>query len=86
MKNAMKIYNLGQGIMVVGSILYLAELLMQKESAAMTAVIAVIYIVSLVLIGIGWLGTGEERKAEKERKKQEEAAKKAAKKAAKNAA
>ena len=86
MKNAMKIYNLGQGIMVVGSILYLAELLTQRESAAMTAVIAVIYIISLVLIAIGWLGTGEERKAEKERKKQEEAAKKAAKKAAKNAA
>ena len=77
MKNAMKIYNLGQGIMVVGSVLYLAELLMQRESAGMTTAIAVIYIVALVLIGIGWLGTGEERKAEKERKKQEEAAKKA---------
>ena len=86
MKNAMKIYNLGQGIMVVGSVLYLAELLSRRESVGMTTAIAVIYIVALVLIGIGWLGTGEERKAEKERRKQEEAAKKAAKKAAKNAA
>ena len=81
MKNAAKIFDIGQLILILGSALYLVELTV-VESAALTAVITVIYGISLVLILIGWIGTKDERKAEKERKKQEEAAKKAAKKAA----
>ena len=85
MKNAKKIYDIGQLLLVAGSVLYVAELV-TIESSAMTLAITLIYLVSLVLILIGWLGTAEERKAEKEQKKQEAAAKKAAKQAARNAA
>ena len=81
MKNAAKIFDIGQLIMVLGSALYLVELAF-VENPALTAAIAVIYAISLVLILIGWIGTKDERKAEKEKRKREEAAKKAAKKAA----
>ena len=81
MKNAAKIFDIGQLIMILGSVLYLVELTI-VESTALTTAITVIYAISLVLILIGWIGTKDERKAEKERKKQEEAAQKAAKKAA----
>ena len=81
MKNAAKIFDIGQLIMILGSVLYVVELTI-VESSALTAAITVIYAISLVLILIGWIGTKDERKAEKQRKKQEEAAKKAAKKAA----
>ena len=81
MKNAAKIFDIGQLIMILGSALYLVELTI-VESAALTAAITVIYAIALVLILIGWIGTKDERKAEKKRRKQEEAAKKAAKKAA----
>ena len=81
MKNAAKIFDIGQLIMILGSALYLVELTI-VESAALTAAITVIYAIALVLIRIGWIGKKDERKAEKERRKQEEAAKKAAKKAA----
>ena len=85
MKNAKKIYDIGQWILIIGSLLYVVELV-TLESKAMTLAITLIYLVSLVLILIGWLGTAEERKAEKERKKQEAAAKKAEKRAARTAA
>ncbi len=85
MKNAKKIYDIGQLLMVLGSVMYLVELL-TMDNPTLTMAIAMIYVISLVLILIGWIGTKDERKAEKERKKQEEAAKKAAKKAAKSAA
>ncbi len=85
MKNAKRIFDIGQLILVVGSILYVVELL-TIESKAMTLAITGIYLVSLVLILIGWIGTADERKAEKERKKQEAAAKKAEKQAVRNAA
>ena len=81
MKNAAKIFDIGQLIMILGSALYVVELTI-VENAALTAAITVIYAIALVLILIGWIGTKDERKAEKEKKKQEEAAKKAAKKAA----
>ena len=81
MKNAAKIFDIGQLIMILGSALYVVELTI-VESAALTAAITVIYAIALVLILIGWIGTKDERKAEKKRRKQEEAAKKAAKKAA----
>ena len=81
MKNAAKIFDIGQLLMILGSALYVVELVW-IETAALTTAIAAIYAISLVLILIGWIGTKDERKAEKERKKQEEAARKAAKKAA----
>ena len=81
MKNAARIFDFGQLLMILGSALYLVELTL-VESAMLTMAITVIYAVSLVFILIGWIGTKDERKAEKERKKQEEAARKAAKKAA----
>ena len=81
MKNAAKIFDIGQLLMILGSALYVLELV-YVETAALTTAIAVIYAISLVLILIGWIGTKDERKAEKEKRKQEEAARKAAKKAA----
>ena len=81
MKNAARIFDIGQLLMILGSALYLVELTVM-ENEALTTAIAVIYVISLVLILIGWIGTKDERKAEKERKKQEEAARKAAKRAA----
>ena len=81
MKNAARIFDYGQLLMILGSVLYLVELTI-VENEALTTVIAVIYVISLVLILIGWIGTKDERRAEKERKKQEEAARKAAKRAA----
>lgn len=81
MKNAAKIFDIGQLILILGSALYLVELTV-AESPLLTAVITAVYAISLVLILIGWIGTKDERKAEKEKRKQEEAARKAAKKAA----
>ena len=81
MKNAAKIFDIGQLLMILGSALYLVELIF-VENAALTTAILLIYVVSLVLILIGWIGTKDERRAEKERKKQEEAARRAAKRAA----
>lgn len=81
MKGAMKIYNAGQWIMILGSALYVVELF-TIESKAMTLAITAIYAAALILMLIGWIGTKDERKAEKGKRKQEEAAKKAAKRAA----
>ena len=81
MKNAARIFDYGQLLMILGSVLYLVELTL-VENEMLTMAITVIYVISLIFILIGWIGTKDERKAEKERKKQEEAARKAAKKAA----
>ena len=81
MKNAARVFDYGQLLMILGSVLYLVELTL-VESEMLTMAITVIYVISLIFILIGWIGTKDERKAEKERKKQEEAAKKAARKAA----
>ena len=81
MKNAAKIFDYGQLLMILGSALYLIELIL-VENPMLTMAITVIYVVSLIFILIGWIGTKDARKAEKERKKQEEAARKAARKAA----
>ena len=74
MKNARKIYDIGQVILVIGSLMYLVEL-MSKGALVLTLPITCVYAVALVLMLIGWIGTKDERKAAK-------AAKKAAKKAA----
>lgn len=74
MKNAKKIGAIGRLIMVLGSVLYLLELLLLKTEA-LTALISAVYAVSLVLMLIGWIGTKDERKAAKEVQKQDQAEK-----------
>lgn len=64
MKNAKKIYNIGEVLLVLGSALYLAEL-MSMGKLALTLPISCIYVVALVLMLIGRIGTREERKAAK---------------------
>lgn len=73
MKNAKKIFNIGQLILVLGSILYVVELL-THESWGFTMGITAVYVVSLVLILIGWIGTRDERRAAREAAKAEKEA------------
>ena len=81
MKNAKLIGNIGQLLLVIGSALYVVELLPQQVPGLVT-IISIVYAVSLVLMLIGWIGTKEERKAKKAAKKAERQAAKAAQKAA----
>ena len=77
MKNAEKIFNIGQCIMILGSVIYAIELILLKTEALTLPLVAV-YAVSIVLMLIGWIGTRDERKARKEQQKREaEAAKQA---------
>ena len=64
MKNAKMIFNIGQVLLVLGSALYLAEL-MSMGKLVLTLPISCIYVVALVMMLIGWIGTKEERKAAK---------------------
>lgn len=75
MKNAKTIGNIGQLLLVIGSALYVVELLPWQVSG-LIGVISAVYALSLILMLIG---TKEERKAEKARKKAEKAAAKEAK-------
>ena len=78
MKNAEKIFNIGQWIMILGSIAYAIELILLKTEALTLPLVAV-YAVSIVLMLIGWIGTRDERRARKEQQKREaEAAKQSA--------
>ena len=78
MKNAEKIFNIGQWIMILGSIAYAVELLLLKTEA-LTLPLVGVYAVSIVLMLIGWVGTRDARKARKEQQKLEaEAAKQSA--------
>ena len=78
MKNAEKIVNIGQWIMILGSIAYAVELLLLKTEA-LTLPLVGVYAVSIVLMLIGWVGTRDARKARKEQQKREaEAAKQSA--------
>ena len=61
-KKAKKIGCIGQWIMVLGAILYVAELF-TIESLIMTYTILGIFLVSIVMQIIGWAGTKEERRA-----------------------
>ena len=77
MKNAEKIGNIGQWIMILGSVIYAIELILLKTEALTLPLVAV-YAVSIVLMLIGWIGTRDERRARKEQQKREaEAAKQA---------
>lgn len=73
LKNAKKIYTFGQLVMVLGSAIYLFELITQ-ERYGLTMPIAIIYTVSVVMMLIGWIGTKDERKEEKARLKAEKQA------------
>lgn len=84
MKNAKKIRNIGDVLLVIGSLMYIYELLV-KETKGLTIAICCVYAVSVVLMLIGWFGTKEERMAEKEAEKAEKEARKAAKEAKKAA-
>ena len=79
MKNAEKIFNIGQWIMILGSIAYAVELLLLKTEA-LTMPLVGVYAVSIVLMLIGWIGTRDARKARKEQQKREAEAAKQAKK------
>ena len=64
MKNAKQIGGIGQVLLVLGSALYLVELLWQA-APSFTLPICCIYAVALVLLFIGWIGTRDERRAAK---------------------
>ena len=78
MKNAKKIGDIGQLLMILGSAMYLIELLFMKLEP-FTGVIAAVYAVAMVLMLIGWIGTKDERKAAKEAQARAKAEKKAGK-------
>lgn len=73
LKSAKKIYNIGELILVIGSALYLVDLL-TKERFGLTLPISIIYAVAVVLIVIGWVGTRDERREEKAKLKAEKRA------------
>ena len=52
MKNAEKIFNIGQWIMILGSVIYAIELILLKTEALTLPLVAV-YAVSIVLMLIG---------------------------------
>ncbi len=68
MKNVKKIGSIGRILLVLGSVLYVTELL-GLESWPYTLVICGIYAVSLVLMLIEWIATRDERRAQKEARK-----------------
>ena len=73
MKNARMIGDIGQAVMVLGSALYVVEIL-PNTGVSLVLPISIIYAVSLVMMLIGWVGTKEERKARKAEKKAQKAA------------
>ena len=77
MKNAKKIKGIGELLMILGSILYVLELV-ASNGWSLTLPISCIYIAAVVLMGIGWYGTKDERRAAREAAKAEKAQKKAA--------
>ena len=77
MKNAKKIKGIGELLMILGSAMYVFELV-AADSLSLTLPISCVYAAALVLMGIGWYGTRDERRAAKEAAKAEKAQKKAA--------
>ena len=75
MKNAKKIYGIGQLLLILGSALYIVELV-AYETWALTMCILGIYVAALALMLVGWYGTREERRIIREREKAEQADKK----------
>lgn len=64
MKNAKKIYNIGQLLLVLGSALYVVELV-NMNIRSLTLPISCIYAVSLILMLIGKLGSRSKKKKKK---------------------
>ena len=74
MKNAEKIFNIGQWIMILGSAIFAVDLIydmLRHQSLHLTPPIAIIYIISIVLMLIGWFGGRDARRAQKEQQKRE---------------
>ena len=63
MKNAKRIGGIGQLIMTIGSLLYVVSLLTVENTATVVA-ISCIYIVAIIMMVIGWIGSKGEKKAE----------------------
>ena len=68
MKNAKMIGNIGDILLILGSIVYVYALL-TMQTPLLTAVISVIYITAVVLKLIHFVSTRDERRAAKEAEK-----------------
>lgn len=77
MKNAKKIKGIGELLLILGSAMYVLELV-ASDGWSLTLPICCVYAVALVLMGIGFAGTKEERRAAREAAKAEKAKKKEA--------
>jgi len=77
MKNAKKIKGIGELLLILGSTMYVLELL-ASDGWSLTLPISCVYAAALVLMGIGWHGTKDERRAAREAAKAEKAKKKEA--------
>lgn len=74
MKNAKKIGGIGQLSMIVGSLLYLIQLVADMRGLVIPGlmiVITLLYAVAIVLMVIGRIGTRGERRAAKQAKAME---------------
>ena len=71
MKNAKKIKGIGELLMILGSAMYVLELV-ASNGWSLTLPISCVYVVSVVLMGIGWYGMKDERRAAKSAEKAEE--------------
>lgn len=77
MKNMKKIKGIGELLLILGSAMYVLELV-ASDGWTLTLPICCVYAVALVLMGIAWYGTRDERRAAKEAAKAEKAQKKEA--------
>lgn len=69
MKHAKTIGDIGSILMVLGSILYLVDILSAVIIPGVQIILCCVYGAALVLMLIGHIGTREERKARKAEKK-----------------
>ena len=70
MKNVKKLGTIGRILLVLGSVMYLLELLpIGLECWTFTLVICGVYAVALILMLIEWIATRDERRAQKEARK-----------------
>lgn len=79
MKHAHMIGGIGEALLVLGSALYVVELLPNMMVPGLVPIISAVYAVALILMLISFIGTKEERKLKKEKKKAQKAAAKAQK-------
>ena len=74
MKNAKKLKGIGELLMILGSAMYVLELV-ASSGWSLTLPISCVYAAALILMGIGWYGMKDERLAAKEAAKAEKAKK-----------